>query len=83
MDHRRLNFPRGCCAWLQAQAVKGVAKAMLPFDTNIVAVRCVSSAFAHFFVDEAFRTGSKMLESDGCRGLLRRQAGDATNDDNG
>jgi hypothetical protein len=68
-------------ARLQAQAVEGIAKAMLPFDTNVVPVRCVSTALTHFLVDEPFRTGIKMLESDGCRGLLRGEAGEETNED--
>jgi hypothetical protein len=69
-------------ARLQAQAVEGIAKAMLPFDTNVIAVRSVSTALTHFLVDEAFRTGRKMLESDGCRGLLRGEAGEETNQHN-
>jgi hypothetical protein len=59
-----------CGARLPAHAVKGIAKAILPCEANVIAVRYEGTAFTRFFLDDALRTGRKVLKSDGRRRLL-------------
>jgi hypothetical protein len=69
--------------WLQTHAVEGIAKAMLPCDTDIVTARYVGTAFTYLFLDDALRTGSEVLpESNGCRGLLSCHSNEETREDN-
>ena len=64
-------------AWLDAHAVKGIAKAMLSGEANVIAVRDVSAALADFFLNGALRgpAGRKVPEFDGRRRLLSGQSG--------
>jgi hypothetical protein len=69
--------------WLQAHAVEGIAKAMLPCGTDIVAARYVGTAFTYLFLDDALRARRKVLpESNSCRGLLSCHSNKETREDN-
>ena len=54
-------------AWLPTHAVKGIAKAMLSCETNVIAARHIGAAFTDLFFDDAIRTWWGVLESDSCR----------------
>jgi hypothetical protein len=71
----------GCDAWLQAHAVKRIAKAMLSGETDIVAIRYESTAFARLFFNDALGARMKMPKSNGCRRPLSRYCDKGTSED--
>ena len=72
-----------CGALLPAHAVKGIAKAMLSCETNVIAVRYIGTAFTYLFLDDALRARRKVLpESNSCRGLLSCHSNKETREDN-
>ena len=62
--------------------MKGIAKAMLSCETNVIAVRHIGTTFADLFFDDALRTWRKvLLKSNGCRRLLSCHPSSETRED--
>ena len=76
-----LSDATGCGARLQAHAVKRIAKAMLSRETDIVAIRYESTAFARLFLNDTVGARMKMPKSNGSRRPLSRYCDKETSED--